>query len=98
MDSLHRETRPRHATRAVETRRRTATITVLFCDLVASTERHQHLGDDAADDFRRLLFATLRSAANALHGEVVKTMGDGMMLVFRVSAVVAVSCAARFHD
>ena len=71
----------------------TATITVLFCDLVASTERQQHLGDDAADEFRRLFFATLRAAAAATHGEVVKTMGDGMMVVFRDSAVDAVACA-----
>ena len=29
--------------------RRTATVTILFCDLVGSTERQTRLGDDAAD-------------------------------------------------
>jgi class 3 adenylate cyclase len=85
------------AARHVRSERRTATITVLFCDLVASTERQQHLGDDAADDFRRVLFATLHSAAASTHGEVVKTTGDGMMVVFRDSALDAVSCAAHMH-
>ena len=99
MDALHKQTWPRHAGRwDIETTRRTATITVLFCDLVASTERHQHLGDDAADDFRRRFFATLNAAAASTHGDVVKTMGDGMMIVFRDSAVDAVTCAARIHD
>ena len=96
---LHKDTRSRHAGhRDISPARRTATITVLFCDLVASTERHHHLGDDAADDFRRLFFATLHDAAAATHGEVVKTTGDGMMIVFRDSAVDAVACAARILD
>ena len=71
---------------------------MLFCDLVASTERQQALGDDAADEFRRLLFTTLNGAADATHGDVVKTTGDGMMIVFRDSAVDAVTCASRLHD
>jgi class 3 adenylate cyclase/pimeloyl-ACP methyl ester carboxylesterase len=71
---------------------------VLFCDLVASTERQQHLGDDAADEFRRLVFAALYAAADSTHGDVVKTTGDGVMVVFRDSAVDAVACASRMHD
>src|ERR1700704_5725198 len=80
------------------TEQRTATVSVLFCDLVASTERQQALGDDAADEFRRLLFAALNRAADASSGEVVKTTGDGLMIVFRDSAVDAVTCASRLHD
>jgi class 3 adenylate cyclase len=78
--------------------KRTATVSVLFCDLVASTERQQALGDAAADEFRRLLFSAMNAASDATHGEVVKTTGDGMMIVFRDSAVDAVSCASRLHD
>src|SRR6476619_3993711 len=55
------------------------------------------LGDDAADEFRRLLFATLSAAVAATHGVVIKTTGDGMMVVFRHSAVDAVSCASRMN-
>jgi class 3 adenylate cyclase len=78
--------------------RRTATVTVLFCDLVASTERHQLHGDDAADEFRREFFAALRAAADASSGNVVKNTGDGLMVVFRDSAVDAVSCATKMHE
>jgi class 3 adenylate cyclase/pimeloyl-ACP methyl ester carboxylesterase len=81
----------------VDTARRTATITVLFCDLVASTARLHVLGDDAADEFRRGFFEALALAATVTHGDVVKTTGDGMMVVFRDSAVDAVTCAAQMH-
>ena len=32
---------------------RTQVVTILFCDLVASTERRARLGDDAFDEFSR---------------------------------------------
>ena len=76
----------------------TTTVTVLFCDLVASTERGQLLGDDEADQFRRALFARMNQAVDATHGEIVKNTGDGLMVVFRESAVSAVTCAAAMHD
>jgi class 3 adenylate cyclase len=78
--------------------RRTATVTVLFCDLVGSTERQARLGDDAADEFRRAYFAALADAVAATHGEMVKNTGDGVMVVFRSSAVDAVTCASKMHD
>jgi class 3 adenylate cyclase len=48
--------------------RRTATVTVLFCDLVGSTERQARVGDEAADEFRGRFFT-------ALAGVVVQTGG-----------------------
>jgi class 3 adenylate cyclase/pimeloyl-ACP methyl ester carboxylesterase len=101
MNSRPSNARAHRATRTgshIGSERRTATVTVLFCDLVASTERQQALGDDAADVFRRRFFAALHAASSATHGEVVKTMGDGMMVVFRHSAVDAIACASRMHD
>jgi hypothetical protein len=77
--------------------RRTATITVLFCDLVASTERHQLHGDDAADEFRREFFGILHRAVEGANGDLVKNTGDGVMVVFRDSAVDAVTCATVMH-
>jgi class 3 adenylate cyclase len=77
---------------------RTATITVLFCDLVGSTERQARMGDDAADEFRRGFLAVLGEAVGETGGEVVKNTGDGLMVVFRASAVDAVTCASKMHD
>ncbi len=76
----------------------TATVTVLFCDLVGSTERQTRMGDDAADHFRRVFFAALTDAAASTRGEVVKNTGDGLMVVFRSSVVDAVTCASTMHD
>ena len=82
----------------IESERSTSTVSVLFCDLVASTERQQAIGDDAADKFRRTLFAAMRAAADTTGGDVVKTMGDGLMIVFRASVVDAVACANLLHE
>jgi class 3 adenylate cyclase/pimeloyl-ACP methyl ester carboxylesterase len=76
----------------------TTTVTVLFCDLVSSTERGQLLGDDEADQFRRAFFARMNESVTATRGDVVKNTGDGLMVVFRDSAVSAVTCAATMHD
>jgi class 3 adenylate cyclase len=78
--------------------RHTATVSVLFCDLVGSTERQVRIGDDASDAFRRKYFAALREAVARTHGEEVKNTGDGLMVVFRHSALDAVSCAVAMHE
>jgi predicted acetyltransferase len=41
---------------------RTQTVTILFCDLVKSTERRARLGDDEFDEFTGRFMATLRDA------------------------------------
>ncbi len=74
-----------------------ATVTVLFCDVVGSTERLVRLGDIAADDDRRALFAALTEAVARNGGQVVKHLGDGLMIVFEHSAVRALACAADLH-
>lgn len=78
--------------------RRTATVTVLFCDLVGSTERLTRLGDEAADEFRIGFFEVLAVAVATTHGETVKNTGDGLMVVYTASAVDAVTCASKMHD
>jgi class 3 adenylate cyclase len=77
---------------------RTATVTVLFCDLVGSTERQTRIGDDASDDFRRRFFDVLAEAVRRFRGEEVKNTGDGLMVVFRHSALDAVACAVAMHE
>lgn len=76
----------------------TATVTVLFCDLVGSTERLSRLGDDAGDEFRRRFFAALRAAIEHHRGIEVKNLGDGVMVVFPTSAVDAIACALEMHE
>jgi class 3 adenylate cyclase/tetratricopeptide (TPR) repeat protein len=72
------------------------TVTVLFTDLVGSTELHARLGEDAAQDLRRTYFSLLREAAAGHEGEEVKSLGDGLMLVFHSSAR-ALSCAVAMQ-
>jgi class 3 adenylate cyclase/tetratricopeptide (TPR) repeat protein len=69
-----------------------AVVTLLFTDLVGSTELLGQLGDDEAERLRRLHFGSLRDVATAHSGHEVKNLGDGLMVVFP-SAVNAVSCA-----
>jgi class 3 adenylate cyclase len=67
-------------------------VALLFTDLVGSTELLDRLGDDAAEDLRRVHFSLLRQAVAATEGEEVKGMGDGLMVVF---ASPARPCTAR---
>jgi len=70
---------------------------VLFTDLVSSTELLQRLGDEAADRVRRAHFRLVREAVTARGGEEVKTMGDGLMVVFS-SAIDAIACAVAVQQ
>src|SRR4051794_29186669 len=72
------------------------TVTVLFTDLVGSTNLRQTLGDDRADDLRRQHDRLLREAADGHGGSEVKGTGDGLMLVFG-GAAEAVSAAVEMQ-
>jgi predicted ATPase/class 3 adenylate cyclase len=79
---------------------RSATAIVLFTDVVGSTELRSRLGDDAADEVRRVHDQLLREAVSARGGVVVKGTGDGLMAVFdaateAVAAGVAMQQATR---
>jgi len=76
---------------------RTQVVTILFCDLVSSTERRARLGDDAYDEFSAGLFIVLRTAIATHGGREVSNAGDGMMIVFTESAADAISCAMEMH-
>ena len=67
-------------------------VTLLFTDLVGSTELLGQLGDDEADRLRRVHFGLLRDVAIAHSGDEVKNLGDGLMVAFS-GTVNAVSCA-----
>ena len=59
-----------------------AITTILFTDLVGSTELQSQLGDDEMQAVRRAHFAMLSDQVGAQRGEVVKSLGDGVMAVF----------------
>jgi class 3 adenylate cyclase/tetratricopeptide (TPR) repeat protein len=76
---------------------RTGTATVLFTDLVGSTELMTRLGQSAFDDVRRAHFGALRKAIQRTGGEEVKTLGDGVLAIFR-SAADAAECAVAMQQ
>ncbi|MEA2313291.1 MAG: hypothetical protein QOE28_3259, partial [Solirubrobacteraceae bacterium] len=69
-----------------------AIVTVMFTDIVGSTALLDRLGDDVYEGLRRSHFATLEAAVAEFGGQVVKNLGDGLMVVFD-SAANAVACA-----
>ncbi|MGH2731241.1 MAG: adenylate/guanylate cyclase domain-containing protein [Actinomycetota bacterium] len=78
-------------------RHKLGTVTLLFTDLVGSTELLEALGDDEADHLRRVHFRLLRESLAAFGGHEVKNLGDGLMVVF-TSAVDAVACSIRMQQ
>ncbi|MGO8871887.1 MAG: ATP-binding protein [Acidimicrobiales bacterium] len=75
----------------------TENITVLFTDLVGSTELASSLTPDEGDDVRRSHFSALRQAIAETGGSEVKTLGDGLMVVF-ATASAAMSCAVAMQQ
>jgi class 3 adenylate cyclase/tetratricopeptide (TPR) repeat protein len=69
-----------------------AVVTLLFTDIVGSTELLSRLGDDAFELVRRKHFRMLGEVVKGAGGSEVKKLGDGLMAVF-ASAVDAVGCA-----
>lgn len=75
----------------------TRVVTLLFTDLVSSTEISQRLGEDAAESYRRAHFRILREAVAAQGGEEVKNLGDGLMVVFE-SPSDALACGVAMQQ
>ena len=72
------------------------TVTVLFTDLVGSTELAARLGAPAAEALRAGHFAGMRGALAVHRGQEVKTLGDGFMAVFDSSSD-ALACAVTMQ-
>jgi class 3 adenylate cyclase len=70
--------------------------TVLFTDIVGSTNLTQRLGDEAAMDLIQTHDQIVREALVASAGREVKHTGDGIMASF-LSAAATVRCAARIQ-
>jgi adenylate cyclase len=72
-------------------------VTLLFTDLVGSTELLDRLGDDDAEDVRRRHFTLLRQALSDNRGSEVKNLGDGLMASF-TSPLDALHCAVAMQQ
>src|SRR4051794_6976576 len=82
---------------------RVGTRSVLFTDLVDSTQLRVRVGDDEADALRRVHDVLISEAVVAHGGTVVKGLGDGVMATFEsaadaVAGAVAVQQAAEAHS
>ena len=75
----------------------TQTITVLFTDLVGSTEISYAISPDASDELLAAHFSVLRRAIAGAGGFEVKGLGDGVMVVFH-STSAALSCAVAMQQ
>jgi class 3 adenylate cyclase/tetratricopeptide (TPR) repeat protein len=75
----------------------TSIVTVLFTDLVQSTDALSRLGEGQAEALRQTHFALLREAIRQASGTEVKNLGDGLMVVF-TSATDAVGCAVAMQQ
>ncbi len=75
----------------------TENVTILFTDIVGSTELSQSLSPSAADEARRGHFSILRQAITEAGGTEVKNLGDGVMAVFS-SASAALDCAVAVQQ
>ena len=73
------------------------TITVLFTDLVGSTELASSLPTPVFDELRRTHFSVLRQAVAAFDGTEVKNLGDGLMVVFPAASA-ALACAVAMQQ
>lgn len=73
------------------------TRTVLFTDIVGSTNLTQRLGDDAAMTMVDLHDRIVRAALSGASGREVKHTGDGIMAAF-FSAVAAIRCGVKVQQ
>jgi class 3 adenylate cyclase/tetratricopeptide (TPR) repeat protein len=73
------------------------TATVLFTDLVGSTELRGRVGEQAAEEIRRQHDRLLTGVVEARRGHVVKGLGDGIMATF-AGATDAVAAAAAMQQ
>ena len=70
------------------------TATILFTDLVGSTELFSGLGQLAADELRRRHDTILREAVEGHGGRVVKYLGDGILATFGGAAEAVTAASA----
>jgi adenylate cyclase len=78
-------------------------VTIMFTDMVGSTQLTQRRGDTAAQDYVRAHNAIVRAALTQHQGVEVKHTGDGIMASFgapsfALDAAIAIQKAVRAHN
>src|ERR671911_36204 len=73
------------------------TVTVLFTDVVSSTEFLSRVGEERAETIRRELVELMRTAISAHDGREVKNLGDGLMVAFD-GVIAALGCAVAMQQ
>jgi class 3 adenylate cyclase len=76
--------------------RDTAVRSVMFTDIVGSTEMAQRLGDEIAFELLTTHDVIVRAAVSEHNGKVIKHTGDGIMAVF-LSPIQAVKAACKIQ-
>ncbi len=76
---------------------RTAITTILFTDLVSSTELMQRVGDESAQRLFQTHHRLLQETVQATGGEELQWLGDGLMAAF-ASTADAVRCAIAIQQ
>lgn len=76
--------------------RYSAAATVMFTDIVDSTQLIDRVGETAAHEIRQRHFLLLRNVAEKRGGRVVKNLGDGLMVIF-AKAPQAIACASEMQ-
>lgn len=74
-----------------------ALATILFVDIVRSTEKAARLGDSRWAQVMNHYYAAVRRELKALRGKEVVTTGDGLLATFRAPAS-GVHCAAAIRE
>ncbi len=75
----------------------TESVTILFTDLVGSTELAYSRSPEAADELRRAHFSILRGVLAESVGTEVKSLGDGIMASFPAASS-ALACAVSMQQ
>ena len=74
-----------------------AVTTVMFTDIVGSTERARDLGDSAWSDLLEKHDALVRAELRRFGGQEVDTAGDGFLASF-ASPTAAIRCAGAVYE
>ena len=71
--------------------------TILFVDIVGSTEKAARLGDRRWSEVMTHYYAAVRREVRAASGKEVTTTGDGMLATFKAAAK-AIRCASAIRE
>jgi class 3 adenylate cyclase len=74
-----------------------ALATILFVDIVRSTEKAARLGDSRWTQVMKHYYAAVRRELKSLRGREVVTTGDGLLAMFRAPAA-GVDCATAIRE